>query len=146
MAENETYTGIVQQSIVWFEILSFLPSRVIKQNYNWSLNRDVVKNISRLPRSPTIGRLSGVRKLSYDKYLTLDVMMYVEHPEAYEFMFAVNKIWGCYFDNIYKSQKSEFVTLTNFLILKNLSLLLWLNLISELVTLIKFKIWGCYFD
>ena len=30
-------------------------------------------------------------KLRYDKYLTLDVLMFVDHPKAYEFMFAVNK-------------------------------------------------------
>jgi hypothetical protein len=30
-------------------------------------------------------------KLRYDKYITLDVLMFVDHPEAYEFMFAVNK-------------------------------------------------------
>ena len=31
------------------------------------------------------------RKLRFNKYLTLDVMMYVEHPEVYKFMFSVNK-------------------------------------------------------
>jgi hypothetical protein len=31
------------------------------------------------------------RKLRYDKYLTLEVMMYVEHQEAYKFMFTANK-------------------------------------------------------
>jgi hypothetical protein len=31
------------------------------------------------------------RKLSEDKYLTLEVMMYVDHPEVWKFMFSVNK-------------------------------------------------------
>jgi hypothetical protein len=30
-------------------------------------------------------------KLRYDKFLTLDVMMYLEYQEANMFMFAVNK-------------------------------------------------------
>ena len=30
-------------------------------------------------------------KLRYDKYLTLDVMMYVDHPDVYKFMFTLNK-------------------------------------------------------
>jgi hypothetical protein len=31
------------------------------------------------------------RKLRYDTYLTLDVMMHVEQEDAYKFMFALNK-------------------------------------------------------
>jgi len=31
------------------------------------------------------------RKLRSDPYLTLEVMMYVEHLEAHEFMFTLNK-------------------------------------------------------
>ena len=30
-------------------------------------------------------------KLRYEKYLVLDVMMYVDHPEVYEFMYSINK-------------------------------------------------------
>ncbi len=30
-------------------------------------------------------------KLRYEKYLTLEVMIYVEHPQALKFMFSVNK-------------------------------------------------------
>jgi len=31
------------------------------------------------------------RKLRYEAYLILDVMMYIEHQEVYNFMFALNK-------------------------------------------------------
>ena len=31
------------------------------------------------------------RKLRYEKFLTLDVMMYVDHPDVYKFMFTLNK-------------------------------------------------------
>ena len=31
------------------------------------------------------------RKLRYSKYLTLEVMMYVDREEAFKFMFTVNK-------------------------------------------------------
>jgi hypothetical protein len=31
------------------------------------------------------------RKLRYEKFLTLDVMMYVDRPEVYKFMFTLNK-------------------------------------------------------
>ncbi len=31
------------------------------------------------------------RKLRYDIYLTLDVMMYVDHLEVHKFMFTLNK-------------------------------------------------------
>jgi hypothetical protein len=31
------------------------------------------------------------RKLRYDKYLTLEVMMFVAHKDSCEFMFSVNK-------------------------------------------------------
>jgi hypothetical protein len=30
------------------------------------------------------------QKLRFAKYLTINVMMYVEHPEVYKFMFAIN--------------------------------------------------------
>lgn len=29
--------------------------------------------------------------MKFEKYMTLEVLMYVEYPEVYEFMFAVNK-------------------------------------------------------
>ena len=31
------------------------------------------------------------RKIRFSKYLTLEVMMYVEHPDIYKFMFTLNK-------------------------------------------------------
>ena len=31
-------------------------------------------------------------KLRYYTYVTLEVLMFVEHPKAYEFMFAFNKL------------------------------------------------------
>ena len=31
------------------------------------------------------------RKLRLDKYLILDILMYIEHQDAYKFMFSVNK-------------------------------------------------------
>lgn len=31
------------------------------------------------------------QKFIHSKYLTLEVMMYVDHPEVYKFMFKVNK-------------------------------------------------------
>ena len=32
------------------------------------------------------------RKLIYEKYLTIEVMMFVEHPYSLQFMFTVNKV------------------------------------------------------
>jgi hypothetical protein len=41
------------------------------------------------------------RKLTSDKYLTLEVMTYVEYPEVYKFMFSVTKeTRNFFFDNI----------------------------------------------
>jgi hypothetical protein len=37
------------------------------------------------------GSVFPFRKLRYIKYLTLEVMMYVEHLDSLEFMFSVNK-------------------------------------------------------
>ena len=31
------------------------------------------------------------RKLKYDKYLTLEVIFFIKHPEIYSFMFSVSK-------------------------------------------------------
>ena len=31
------------------------------------------------------------RKLKYDKYLALEVIFYIKHPDIYNFMFSVSK-------------------------------------------------------
>ena len=46
------------------------------------------------------------RKLRYDIYLTLEVLMYAEHPEVLKFMFAVNKEARSYIE-------SKFITIRN---------------------------------
>jgi hypothetical protein len=40
-------------------------------------------------------------KLRYNKYMMLDVLMFVDHPKAYEFMLAVNKATRTFlYDNL----------------------------------------------
>ena len=46
------------------------------------------------------------RKLSCEKYLTLDVMMYIEHPEVLNFMFCVNIETRTFLQN-------DFITINN---------------------------------
>ena len=46
------------------------------------------------------------RKLKHDKYLTLEVMTFVEHPDVYKFMFTVNKKSRSYL-------KENFITIQN---------------------------------
>ncbi len=40
-------------------------------------------------------------KLRFDKYMTLEVLMYVKLPDVYEFMFAVNKPTRAYLKHNY---------------------------------------------
>lgn len=42
-------------------------------------------------------------------YLTLDVMMYVEHENAYEFMFKINKEGRKFIINNFITMKNEFI-------------------------------------
>jgi hypothetical protein len=46
------------------------------------------------------------RKLRYVTYLTIDVMMYVDHPEVYKFMFTLNK-------EARKFLQDKFITIRN---------------------------------
>ena len=46
------------------------------------------------------------RKLRYEKYLTLDVLLYIESQDAYKFMFGVNKEGRTYI-------KDNFITVRN---------------------------------
>jgi hypothetical protein len=48
-------------------------------------------------------------KLRYEKYLTLDVMMYVDHPEVYKFMFTLNKEARKFLQDNFISVRNEFV-------------------------------------
>ena len=49
------------------------------------------------------------RKLLYDKYLTIDVMLYIEHQEAYNFMFAVNKSARIFLQNNFIAVRNGFI-------------------------------------
>ena len=46
------------------------------------------------------------RKLRDEKYLTLELMLYIEHPEVLQFMFSVNK-------ETRKFLESNFITIRN---------------------------------
>ena len=46
------------------------------------------------------------RKLRFEIYLTLEVMMYIDHQDAYKFMFSINKVGRNFF-------------ITNFIALRN---------------------------
>lgn len=46
------------------------------------------------------------RKLRDEKYLTLELMLYIEHPEVLQFMFSVNK-------DTRKFLESNFITIRN---------------------------------
>ncbi len=48
-------------------------------------------------------------KLRHDIYLTLEVMMYVERSQAFEFMHAVNKEGRSYLEHQYVSIKNGFI-------------------------------------
>ena len=48
-------------------------------------------------------------KLRYEKYLTLDVMMYVERSQALEFMFFVNKEARAFLHQHFVSIKNGFI-------------------------------------
>jgi hypothetical protein len=49
------------------------------------------------------------RKLIYEKYLTIEVMMYVEHLYSLEFMFAVNKETRTFIEHNMTAIKNGFV-------------------------------------
>ena len=49
------------------------------------------------------------RKLKYDKYLTLEVMTFVEHPGVYNFMFGVNKKTRSYLQDNYIAVQNGFI-------------------------------------
>ena len=49
------------------------------------------------------------RKLRYDIYLTLDVMMHVEQKDAYKFMFALNKEGRKFILDNFITVRNEFV-------------------------------------
>ena len=49
------------------------------------------------------------RKIRYDIYLPLEVMMYVEHLNAYKFMFKVNKEGRKYLFNNFKTVRNGFI-------------------------------------
>jgi hypothetical protein len=48
-------------------------------------------------------------KLRYEKYLTLDVMMHVEHHQVLQFMFACNKQARTFLQHNYITVRNEFV-------------------------------------
>ena len=48
-------------------------------------------------------------KLRYEKYLILDVMMYVEHQQVLQFMFACNKQARTFLQNNYITVRNGFV-------------------------------------
>ncbi len=48
-------------------------------------------------------------KLRYAKYLTMSVMMYVEHPEVYKFIFAINKNTRFFFQKNFITIQNGFV-------------------------------------
>jgi len=49
------------------------------------------------------------RKMMYDRYLTLEVMKYVEHPEVLKFMFSVNKETRLFLKNNFIIVRNGFV-------------------------------------
>ena len=48
-------------------------------------------------------------KLRHHKYLTLDVMMYVDHQQVFEFMFACNKKARAFLQHNYLTIRNGFV-------------------------------------
>ncbi len=50
-----------------------------------------------------------VRKLRHDIYLTLEVMMYVEHPEVLEKMFEVSREARSYIENNFITIRNGFI-------------------------------------
>ena len=48
-------------------------------------------------------------KMRYYKYLTLDVMMYVDHQQVFEFMFACNKKARAFLQHNYLTIRNGFV-------------------------------------
>jgi hypothetical protein len=49
------------------------------------------------------------RKLRYNKFLTLEVMMFIDHPEAYKFMFSVNKAMRIFFQQNIMTIQNGFI-------------------------------------
>ena len=50
-----------------------------------------------------------ISKLRHHKYLTLDVMMYVDHQQVFEFMFACNKKARAFLKHNYLTIRNGFV-------------------------------------
>jgi hypothetical protein len=48
-------------------------------------------------------------KLRHHKYLTLDVMMYVDHQQVFEFMFACNKKARAFLQHSYLTIRNGFI-------------------------------------
>ena len=48
------------------------------------------------------------RKLANFRYLTLDVMTYVEHPQVFNFIFSLNKEARSYLQNNFITIQNEF--------------------------------------
>ncbi len=49
------------------------------------------------------------QKLRYYTFVTLDVFNFVEHPKAYEFLFAVNKATRTYLENNFIIIRNGFI-------------------------------------
>lgn len=49
------------------------------------------------------------RKLSSEKYLTLEVILYVEYPDSLRFMFAVNKETRIFIEHNMIAIKNDFI-------------------------------------
>jgi hypothetical protein len=49
------------------------------------------------------------RKLRYVKYLILNVMMNVDHPEVYKFMFSINKEARKFLQDNFITVRNEFI-------------------------------------
>lgn len=49
------------------------------------------------------------RKLSCDKYLTLEVIMYIEYTEVLNFMFSINKEMRSFLQNNFITVKNGFI-------------------------------------
>ncbi len=49
------------------------------------------------------------KKLIYDKFLTLEVMMFIDHQESYKFMFSVNKPMRIFFQQNIMTIQNGFI-------------------------------------
>ena len=48
-------------------------------------------------------------KIRFGKYLTLEVMMYVEHPEVYRFMFTLSREARAFLENNFITVRNGFI-------------------------------------